>query len=81
VIKVGGSTEVEVKEHKDRVDDALNATRAAVEAGIVPGGGGSHYKIAHPDLPDKPSMPFRRPIQPTYIRDLVDFIDRVIKVQ
>jgi chaperonin GroEL len=39
VIRVGGSTEVEVKERKDRVDDALNATRAAVEEGIVPGGG------------------------------------------
>ncbi|MBB4154609.1 chaperonin GroEL [Sphingomonas jinjuensis] len=39
VIKVGGSTEVEVKERKDRVDDALHATRAAVEEGIVPGGG------------------------------------------
>ncbi|MCJ2072927.1 chaperonin GroEL, partial [Methylobacterium sp. J-030] len=39
VIKVGGATKVEVKEKKDRVDDALNATRAAVEEGIVPGGG------------------------------------------
>jgi chaperonin GroEL len=39
VIKVGGATEVEVKERKDRVEDALNATRAAVEEGIVPGGG------------------------------------------
>ena len=39
VIRVGGGTEVEVKERKDRVDDALNATRAAVEEGIVPGGG------------------------------------------
>jgi chaperonin GroEL len=39
VIKVGGATEVEVKERKDRVDDALNATRAAVEEGIVVGGG------------------------------------------
>src|SRR5688572_15770870 len=39
VIKVGGATESEVKERKDRVDDALHATRAAVEAGIVPGGG------------------------------------------
>jgi chaperonin GroEL len=39
VIKVGGATEVEVKEKKDRVEDALNATRAAVEEGIVPGGG------------------------------------------
>src|ERR1022692_387383 len=39
IIKVGGSTEFEVKERKDRVDDALNATRAAVEEGIVPGGG------------------------------------------
>ena len=39
VIRVGGSTEVEVKEKKDRVDDALNATRAAADEGIVPGGG------------------------------------------
>ncbi|PZN56273.1 MAG: chaperonin GroEL [Proteobacteria bacterium] len=39
VIRVGGATEVEVKEKKDRIDDALNATRAAVEEGIVPGGG------------------------------------------
>jgi chaperonin GroEL len=39
VIRVGGSTEVEVKERKDRVDDAMHATRAAVEEGIVPGGG------------------------------------------
>ncbi|MEX3969053.1 TCP-1/cpn60 chaperonin family protein, partial [Paraburkholderia sp. EG286B] len=39
VIKVGAATEVEMKEKKDRVDDALHATRAAVEEGIVPGGG------------------------------------------
>ena len=39
ILKVGGSTEVEVKERKDRVDDALHATRAAVEEGVVPGGG------------------------------------------
>jgi chaperonin GroEL len=39
VIRVGGATETEVKERKDRIDDALNATRAAVEEGIVPGGG------------------------------------------
>jgi chaperonin GroEL len=41
VIRVGGATEVEVKERKDRVEDAMNATRAAVEEGIVPGGGSS----------------------------------------
>src|SRR5207302_2208340 len=39
VIRVGGATEVKVKERKDRVDDAMHATRAAVEEGIVPGGG------------------------------------------
>jgi chaperonin GroEL len=39
VIRVGGATEIEVKEKKDRIDDALNATRAAVQEGIVPGGG------------------------------------------
>ncbi|MBI1238831.1 MAG: chaperonin GroEL [Alphaproteobacteria bacterium] len=43
VIRVGGATEVEVKEKKDRVDDALNATRAAVEEGIVPGGGSALF--------------------------------------
>ena len=46
MIKVGGATEVEVKERKDRVDDALNATRAAVEEGIVPGGGVMLLKAA-----------------------------------
>ncbi|MEZ5956788.1 MAG: chaperonin GroEL [Hyphomonadaceae bacterium] len=45
-IKVGGATEVEVKERKDRVDDALNATRAAVEEGIVPGGGTALLRAA-----------------------------------
>ncbi|MGQ0532740.1 MAG: chaperonin GroEL [Caulobacteraceae bacterium] len=46
VIKVGGATEVEVKERKDRVDDALNATRAAVEEGIIPGGGTALLRAA-----------------------------------
>ncbi|KAB2856530.1 MAG: chaperonin GroEL, partial [Bauldia sp.] len=58
VIRVGGATEVEVKEKKDRVDDALNATRAAVEEGISPGGGVAllraiavlgDVKVANPD--------------------------------
>ena len=39
MIRVGGASEIEVEEHKDRFDDALHATRAAVEEGIVPGGG------------------------------------------
>jgi chaperonin GroEL len=46
VIKVGGATEVEVKERKDRVDDALSATRAAVEEGVIPGGGASLLRAA-----------------------------------
>ncbi len=46
VIKVGGATEIEVKERKDRVDDALNATRAAVEEGILPGGGTALLRAA-----------------------------------
>jgi chaperonin GroEL len=46
IVRVGGSTEVEVKEKKDRVDDALNATRAAVEEGIVSGGGVALLKAA-----------------------------------
>ena len=58
VIRVGGATEVEVKEKKDRVDDALNATRAAVEEGVSPGGGVAllraitsldAVKVANPD--------------------------------
>ena len=46
VLKIGGATEMEVKEKKDRVDDALNATRAAVEEGIVPGGGVALLRVA-----------------------------------
>ncbi|MCE1754842.1 chaperonin GroEL, partial [Enterobacter hormaechei] len=46
VIKIGAATEVEMKEKKDRVDDALHATRAAVEEGIVAGGGVALIKIA-----------------------------------
>ena len=51
VIRVGGSTEVEVKERKDRVDDALHATRAAVEEGIVPGGGVPLARASHASRP------------------------------
>jgi chaperonin GroEL len=47
VIQVGAITEVEMKEKKDRVEDALNATRAAVEEGIVPGGGVALLRAAH----------------------------------
>jgi chaperonin GroEL len=47
VIRVGGATEVEVKEKKDRVDDALNATRAAVEEGFLPGGGVALLRCVH----------------------------------
>jgi chaperonin GroEL len=47
VIRVGGSTEVEVKERKDRVDDALHATRAAVEEGVLPGGGVALLRAAN----------------------------------
>ncbi len=59
VIKVGGATEIEVKERKDRVDDALNATRAAVQEGVVPGGGvalvhaGKALKGLQGDNPDQ----------------------------
>lgn len=57
VIRVGGSTETEVKERKDRVDDALHATRAAVEEGIVPGGGAAlaraSVNLAHLKLPNE----------------------------
>ena len=55
VIRVGGSTEIEVKEKKDRIDDALNATRAAVEEGIVPGGGTAllRAKVAVDKLTDE----------------------------
>ena len=46
VIKVGAATEVEMKEKKDRVEDALHATRAAVEEGVVPGGGVALVRVA-----------------------------------
>ncbi len=50
VIHVGGVTEVEVKERKDRVDDAIHATRAAIESGILPGGGIALYKASQKDV-------------------------------
>ena len=50
VIRVGGATEVEVKEKKDRVDDALHATRAAVEEGVLPGGGVALLRAYRPSL-------------------------------
>lgn len=56
VLKIGGSSEVEVNEKKDRVNDALNATRAAVEEGIVPGGGSALLKcIKHIDAISPPN--------------------------
>ena len=56
VIKVGAATEVEMKERKDLVDDALHATRAAVEEGIVPGGGVSLVRVAESIRDNKPSL-------------------------
>jgi chaperonin GroEL len=53
VIRVGGMTEVEVKERKDRVDDALNATRAAVQEGIVVGGGVALVQAARRSTADR----------------------------
>jgi chaperonin GroEL len=57
VIRVGGATETEVKERKDRVDDAMHATRAAVEEGILPGGG---VALLRATAVLKPSVPTRR---------------------
>ena len=61
VIRVGGATEVEVKEKKDRVDDALNATRAAVEEGIVPGGGVALLRAKAAVASSRPTTPTSRP--------------------
>ncbi len=60
VIKVGGVTEIEVKERKDRVDDALNATRAAVEEGIVPGGGVALLRASRRSTTSRAPMTTRR---------------------
>ncbi|MGJ5167426.1 chaperonin GroEL [Bradyrhizobium sp. HKCCYLR1051] len=65
VIRVGGATEVEVKERKDRVDDAMHATRAAVEEGIVPGGG-----IALLRARQALSRGFKRESEPDSIADI-----------
>ena len=62
-----------------RIEDVEAVCR---EHGIFcqpPRGGGSHYKIAHPKLAEKLVIPFKRPIKPVYIRDLVAFVDRAIK--
>ena len=63
VIRVGGATEVEVKERKDRVDDAMHATRAAVEEGILPGGGVALLRAAEV-LNHLPTMPTLSPKLP-----------------
>jgi chaperonin GroEL len=79
VIRVGGATEVEVKEKKDRVDDALNATRAAVEEGVSPGGGVAllraikaldNLKVANPD--QKTGIDIVRKAIQTPARQIVD---------
>src|ERR1700723_2212347 len=79
VIRVGGATEVEVKEKKDRVDDALNATRAAVEEGVLPGGGVAllrsikaleNRKAETPD--EKPGINMVRKAIQTPARQIVD---------
>ncbi len=62
-----------------RIEDVEAVCR---EYGIFcqpPRGGGSHYKIAHKNLPEKLVIPYKRPIKPVYIRDLVAFVDRAIK--
>ncbi len=61
MIRVGGATEIEVKEKKDRVDDALNATRAAVEEGIVPGGGVALLRAEGWSTSSSRTMPTSRP--------------------
>ena len=60
VIRVGGATEVEVKERKDRVDDATHATRAAVEEGVVPGGGVALLYAARRSMASRPKTTTRR---------------------
>ena len=60
VLRVGGSTEIELQERKDRVDDALNATRAAVQTGVLPGGGTALVKVAQRlGIPRKSSSSFK----------------------
>jgi chaperonin GroEL len=71
VIKVGGATEIEVKERKDRVDDAMHATRAAVEEGIVPGGGVVFVKA----IPCLDKVKFENPDQKVGI----DIVRRALK--
>jgi chaperonin GroEL len=61
VIRVGGATEVEVKERKDRVDDAMHATRAAVEEGILPGGGVALLRASEGLKSSAPATTTRRP--------------------
>ena len=62
VIRVGGATEVEVKERKDRVDDAMHATRAAVEEGILPGGGAALLRSVKALGHSRPRTTIRRPV-------------------
>lgn len=64
-----------------RIEDVEAVCR---ERGILcsaPRGGGSHYKVAHPRMAEKLTIPYKRPIKPVYIRKLVTFIDAVSKDQ
>jgi chaperonin GroEL len=71
VIKVGGSSEVEVGEKKDRVVDALNATRAAVEEGILPGGGTALIKAAGSALADVKPVNFDQSLGVSIIKNAI----------
>ncbi|RZI99369.1 MAG: type II toxin-antitoxin system HicA family toxin [Brevundimonas sp.] len=59
----------------------VEAVCAEFDVGCEPvRGGGSHYKVSHPKMKSKPSIPFARPIKPVYIRQLIRFLDEVAKL-
>lgn len=60
-----------------RIEDVVALCREHDVLCEPPRGGGSHYKVAHPALPEKPSILYKRPIKPVYVRQLVTFLDRV----
>jgi hypothetical protein len=64
-----------------RIEDVEAVCREYGVLCSAPRGGGSHYKVAHPRMTEKLTIPYKRPIKPVYIRKLIAFIDAVSKLQ
>ncbi len=81
VLYVGAASEVEMKERKDRMNDALNATRAAVEEGIIAGGGVAYLRAVDNSKEPKEIMMMRQPVLPSFAGPLKSHFALLLKMQ